>query len=230
MEFKRLSQKATVSRVSGVFDPLGRVAPILGGMKLDINELHKRRLDWDDPIPNNLKEVRAANFNLIQDMGNIKFYRALVLEDAVSVDIETIDIADAGENLTCASTYARFKRRNEDYSCQLVFSRTKMIHELEAELEAASMNASTVCGKSFGDLHKSWKLIESQVVLQWLNCTKSPLKMWIRNRVVEITRLVDPSSWHYVNSENMAADLGTRKGEKIEDVGPNSPWINGLPL
>ena len=37
-------------------------------------------------------------------MGNTKFYRALVPEDDVSVDIETIDMADAGENLTCAAT------------------------------------------------------------------------------------------------------------------------------
>ena len=65
VEFKWLSQTRTVSRVSELFDPLGRVAPIPGGMKLDINELHKRRLDWDDPIPNDLKEVWAANFNLI---------------------------------------------------------------------------------------------------------------------------------------------------------------------
>ena len=96
----------------------------------------------------------------------------------------------------------------------------------------ALMNASTgfVVSKSFGDLHKkSWKLTDSQVILQWLNCIKTALKMWVRNRVVEITRLVDPSFWYYVNSENMVADLGTRNGAKIEYVGTNSPWINGLP-
>ena len=68
-------------------------------------------------------------------MGNIKFYRALFPEDAVSVDIETIDMEDAGEDLTCAATYARFKRRNGDYSCQLVFSRTKMIHDDAARVD-----------------------------------------------------------------------------------------------
>ena len=47
-----------------------------------------------------------------------------------------------------------------------------MIHDItiqRAELEAALMNASTgfVVSKSFGDLHKkSWKMTESQVVLQ----------------------------------------------------------------
>ena len=49
--------------------------------------------------------------------------------------------------------------------------------------------------------------------------------MFVRNRVVEITRLTDRSSWWYVNSKNVIADLGTRKSVKIEEVGPNSPWI-----
>ena len=51
--------------------------------------------------------------------------------------------------------------------------------------------------------------------------------MWVRNRVIEINRLVDVSCWRYVDSKNMIADLGTRKGAKINDV-EGSDWINGL--
>ena len=58
---------------------------------------------------------------------------------------------------------------------------------------------------------------------------KSPLKMWVRNRVLEITRLNDRSSWFYVLSRNNVADVGTRKCAKIEHVSPDSPWILGQP-
>ena len=51
--------------------------------------------------------------------------------------------------------------------------------------------------------------------------------MFVCNGVVEITPLTDRSSWWYVNSKNMITDLGTQKGVKIEEVGPNSPWIQG---
>ena len=40
-----------------VFDPLGRVAPITGGIKLDVSDLHLLHLNWDDQIPDNLREV-----------------------------------------------------------------------------------------------------------------------------------------------------------------------------
>ena len=77
---------------------------------------------------------------------------------------------------------------------------------------AATLNAVTghVVKVSLGFEHKScWKLTDSQVALDWIGCTRSALKMWVRNRV--INRLADASFWWYVDS-NMVADLG--KGER----------------
>ena len=48
-----------------VFDPLGRVAPIIGAMKLDVSDLHRLGLGWDDKIPENLREVWKNNFEMI---------------------------------------------------------------------------------------------------------------------------------------------------------------------
>ena len=42
-------------------------------------------------------------------------------------------------------------------------------------------------------------------------------------------RLSDRFSWYYVASDNMIADIGTRKGAKIKDVGLDSVWIMGFP-
>ena len=230
-----LTKRDCVSRTSEIFDIIGIIAPLTGGLKLDVSVLHQNRLDWDDPIPNELKKIWAANFDLIKEIGGLKFRRAVIPPHAISLEVETIDTADAGENLICAAIYARYKLRDGEHSCQLIFARTKVIHDLtipRAELAAALLNASTghVVRLSLKEMHKkSWKVTDSQVALHWINCTRSGLKMWVRNRVLEITRLNDRSSWHYVASKNMIADIGTRKGAKIENVGPNSPWIQGLP-
>ena len=48
-------------------------------------------------------------------------------------------------NLVCAAVYARFKRRDGSYSCQLIFARTKIVHDItipRAELVTALLNAS----------------------------------------------------------------------------------------
>ena len=134
--------------------------------------------------------------------------------------------------MICVAIYARFKSKSGGFSCQLVFTRSKIVPKdmsmTHAELLAASLNAVSdhVVKLSFGNMYKKcWKLTDSQVVLHWIGCTRSTLKMWVRNRVIEIDRLADASLWRYVESRNMIADLGTRKGAKIADVEPKSDWI-----
>ena len=48
---ENLTLRDCVSRTAEVFDPIGRVAPLLGTMKLDISILHKRCLGRDGLIP-----------------------------------------------------------------------------------------------------------------------------------------------------------------------------------
>ena len=230
----KLTLRDCVSRTSEIFDPLGRIAPIVAGFKLDISLLHKKCVGWDDPIPSDLKKIWVQNFGTINELANVKFERAVVPPDAVNLDVETIDAADAGENLVCAAIYARFLRRDGSYSCQLIFARTKVIHDHtipRAELVAAVLNASTghIVRSSLREHHKqSWHITDSQVALHIMNCYKAALKTWSRNRVVEISRLTNLSNWFYVSRENMIADIGTRKGAKIGQIDSKSQWVRGM--
>ena len=63
-----LTKKLCVSVSGEVFDPTGRVAPILGGIKLDISNLHKIGLGWDDVIPDNLRSIWKTNFAMIEEI------------------------------------------------------------------------------------------------------------------------------------------------------------------
>ena len=71
------------------------------------------------------------------------------------------------------------------------------------------------------------KLTDSQIALFWINTTRPELKLWVRNRVIEINRLTDLHSWRYIKSNDMIADLGTRKGARILDITRDSEWVNG---
>ena len=165
--------------------------------------------------------------------GEVQFRRAVVPEDAVSLDITTIDTADATEHMICSAIYARFKLKSGKYSCQLIFARSKIIHDLSiprAELAAALLNATTgfVVERSLKDLFAGRvKITDSQVALHWISCVRGVLKLWVRNRVVEILRLSSREEWYYVRSKDNIADLGSRKGAKVIDIGPESHWMKG---
>ena len=75
-------------------------------MKCDLHKLVTRKLDWDDRIPDSLRHVWESHFEMIQNIKGIKFSRAVVPDDAISHDINTIDTGDASHHLACAAIYA----------------------------------------------------------------------------------------------------------------------------
>ena len=72
-------------------------------MKLDLHTLVKRGLDWDDVLPNELRPIWVSQFEMMQEISKIKFQRAVVPEDAINLDIQTIDAADASQKLACVA-------------------------------------------------------------------------------------------------------------------------------
>ena len=171
-----LTRRQCVSKVAEIFDLTGLLTPVTASMKLDLHELIIRKLQWDDPIPNELRKVWTSHFEMMQEMGNFRFQRAVVPKNAVSLEINTIDTADASMHMACAAIYARFKLDDGHFSCQLVFARSKLIPEgtsqPRCELLAAHLNAHTgeVVRRSFGAFHLAqYKLSDSQIVLHWLN-------------------------------------------------------------
>ena len=230
----KLTRRNCVSKVAEIFDLTGKMTPTTAAMKMDLHKLVKRGLSWDDAIPDDLRSVWVSYFEMMQEIGNLRFQRAVVPEDAVNLDINTIDAEDASNKMACVAMNARFLRRNGTY-CQLVFSRSEVVpdglSQPRAELLAATLNTHTgeTVKRAFQDNHKGTvKLSDSQVTLHWINNQKKPLKQRVRNRVVEINSLTQPKDWMFVRSEDMIADIGTRHVSDLDVVGKESVWINGF--
>ena len=75
---ENLTMRDCVGKVAEIYDPLGRVTPLVSGMKLDIHELHSRKLDWDDKLPDDLRRNLGFKFRTNAGNRNIKFNRAVV--------------------------------------------------------------------------------------------------------------------------------------------------------
>ena len=148
-------------------------------MKIELHTLVKRGLSWDYVIPDYLRSVWISHFKVMQEIDYLKFQRAVVPEDAVNLELNTIDAADASNKMAYIALYARFLRRNGTYSCQLVFFRSKVVpdgpSQPTAELLAATLNIHTgeIVKRDFQDNQKgSVKLSDSQVTLHWINNKK----------------------------------------------------------
>ena len=232
---ERLTRRQCCGKVGELFDIVGKVTPITAHMKLDLRQLSLLELDWDDPIPTEFRQAWVDHFKTIQELRDVHFQRCIIPIDAVNLDIQTIDTADASKEVACSAIYARVLRKTSEYSCQLVFSRSKLlpidITQPRAELAASVLGTHTaeVVKRSFGSKHKSSiKLTDSQIVVHWLNNLKLTHEIWNRNRIIEILRFTKVEDWYYVRTHDMIADLGTRRGATIEDVQQGSDWNSGF--
>ena len=233
----KLTKTICFSKSAELFDVCGLAAPIMGGMKLDIRDLVNAKCDWNDRIPDSCREEWLKNFVLLEKIGELRYSRIVVPLDAESLCMEIIGTGDASEKMTCAACYVRFKLKNGQMSCQLILSKTKIVPEdtslPRAELIAATLNVhvTEIVKRSVENLRPVSSctfVLDSEIVLHWICSVTKQLLPFVRNRVIEVLRFTCPSQWYHVASNLNPADLGTRKGVKIEDIDRDSAWINGL--
>ena len=175
----KLTRRHCVSKVAEIYDLIGKVTPITAGFKLDL----RKQLGWDDKKRDELRPIWESHFELMEEIGKVKFSRAVVSVDATSVEVDTIDTADASNLIACSAIYVRFLRLLGKHSCQLIFSRSKILPEgitqPRAELVAASLNTHTgeVVKRALSKFHKSaLKLTDSQIVINWISNKELKLK------------------------------------------------------
>ena len=118
----------------------GLNTPITANMKVDLHKLVIEKLDWGDTLPNSFLPMWHSHFEMMKEMKGIRYKRAVVPEDAVDLQAETLEFGDASKSLVCVAIYIRFKRRDGTHSCQLLFARSNGMTQPRAELYAAVLN------------------------------------------------------------------------------------------
>ena len=75
---KVLTRRHCSSKVAEIFDILGKIAPLVAAMKIDLRDLCDRQLDWDDPIPDELRPIWLSHFDTITQISQLRFQRLIV--------------------------------------------------------------------------------------------------------------------------------------------------------
>ena len=80
----RLTRRHCKSKVAEIFDLTGKITPITATMKMDLHNLVERRLNWDDVLPDELRPIWISHFEMMKEIGNLKFHRTIIPNDAVN--------------------------------------------------------------------------------------------------------------------------------------------------
>ena len=231
----KLSRRQVASKLaSQCWDILGKLAPLMTGLKLDLREVFKSTQGWDDPMPPELRAKWVQNFLLIEKCRGLRYTRAIMPLDAVDTNMRLLTGVDAAKEGLMMGSWGGFKTKDGSWSNQLVLgrsllARSESIPKDELEALCGGSNMAWVVRMALKEWVKTSILFgDSRIALCWLTSEKLRLSLYHRNRVLQIRRGTELDSVYHVMTEFNPADSGTRPSKvKLSDIGPDSRWENG---
>ena len=228
------TKRTLLSKVAGLYDPLGLLTPFSARLKLDLQNVVKLGIDWDQTVPQEFFQTWVENLEEMQDMKGTVISRTVIPHDAADVNLSYIFSSDASKHLAVATVHTRIKKLDGTYHVSLLTAKSKLTTKLtipRGELRACLMSSSlSFCVRQLSGqrLRDCIYVTDSAICLYWIQSDERPLQTAVRNGVIEIRRLSDLNAWYHVRSEDNVADIGTRTDVEV-DYKPEGEWFSGKP-
>ena len=229
------TKRAILSDVSKTFDVLGWITPVILPMKRLFQELWQLKVDWDDPLPENLKLSHQIWREELPLLADLELSRCYYLPEA-SLSVQLHGFSDASEKAYAAVVYLRSTYQNSPPTCRLVVAKSRV-----APLKQRTIPELELCGAVvLTDLLEStqntldlateqvtaWS--DSTIVLCWLQNSSARYKTFVANRITSATNHFPPSMWYHVPTEENPADCASR-GMSARELREHELWWSGPP-
>ena len=233
------TKRGVVSDVAKTFNILGWLSPVILVMKLLYRKLWQLNLDWDQEVPEDIKQQHKEwreNLYMLAEIRLPRYY----FTSSNPRNITLQGFSDASKDAFSAVVYIRATYASGPPSSTLVMSKTRV-----APLDGRSIPELELCGA-----HLLAKILtttsdisvddiraysDSTIVLAWLDGSPKREKIYVANRICKITKLIPTKAWGYVPSKENPADCASRGISASELVdhplwwqGP--PWLKTQPL
>ena len=227
------TRRGILSVVSSIYDPLGFLAPFVLLGKIILQEMCRRGISWDDPLPGELKPRWQKWKADICNLTSVKIPRTYKPADFSAVNrVELHHFSDASTDGYGVCSYIRFVGKN-DVHCTLVMAKsrvspTKVVTVPRLELTAAVIAVKVSC-KLRDELQmkidNEYFWCDSQVVLAYINSDARRFHVFVANRVQFIREHTEVKQWQYVSTKDNPADYASR-GLTATELSTSS-WLRG---
>ena len=227
------TKRGVISDVARTFDVLGWICPAILPMKILYRELWALKMDWDDKVPDWVKEKHQQWRNELFALAAVRIPRHY-FNLLTPTKIELHGFCDASQDAYAACIYIRATYSNSSPTSLLVTAKTRVaplktrtIPQLElcgAYLLARLM--STVRQTLCVEPDDCYAYCDSTIVLAWLNGSPQLYKVFVANRIVNTTTLIPAAAWHHVPTTENPADCASR-GLTAEELKAHHLWWTG---
>ena len=228
-----LTCRIVLSIVNSCYDPLGLLACILIQLKIALRDLFgfEPKLDWDDPIPDHMKQKWIKLIGLLKSVELIRFKRCIKPENAIG-DPELLMFSDGSSDAMCTVAYARWLLSDSKFECRLWCAKTRVTPLKKTKIPRVEMQAAVMSSRLSKTIQEqgslqftnTYYIIDSTCTLALLKKNTVALKEFMGNKVTEFLQVAKPTQVYHVKSEDNVADLGTRTDAVLSDIDVGSRW------
>ncbi|XP_064651670.1 uncharacterized protein LOC135502644 [Lineus longissimus] len=229
----KLTKRMVLSALAGVFDVIGIAAPVILTAKIWLQELWKEKYQWDEDLPEPVKQKLATWFKDLQRLKAYKIERCLTPTESEGQPILVI-FGDASENGFGCVAYVRWKN-SDGYETRFVRAKSRVAPlkpltiprlELQAAVLASRLKETIIAEMRF-DVENTVLFSDSMIVLAWIKSEARTFNTFISNRIGEIQMKTDVKGWRHCPSElNIADDVS--RGCSVENLAES--WKYGPPF
>ncbi|KAL6471732.1 hypothetical protein MHYP_G00203820 [Metynnis hypsauchen] len=228
------TRRGCLSVIASLYDPLGFIAPFSLSRKRILQELCHRGIEWDDPLPEDVKPRWEEWIKGLLKLKEVSIPRCYHPHDFHNIDrVELHHFSDASCIGYGACSYLRYKNDKDEVHCSLVMAKASVapskvtsIPRLELAAAVVSAKASVVLkGELDMKIDQEFFWTDSQVVLGYINNDARRFHIFVANLVQLIRDNSDRNQWHYVDTSENPADHASR-GLRASDI-HSTNWLRG---
>ena len=216
-ELERVSRRALLSALAKVYDPLGITSPFSLGGKAILQEMTRRRLDWDEIPPKEIVEAVSKWQGSIQEFSPVRLLR--MASSSVPPDAQIHIFADASSVGYAAVAYLCVKDLSGSARVSFLLGKAKVaplrpvltIPRLELSAAVLAVSLSIVLKNELPVEECQFHFwTDSTIVLSYLSHPESRFKIFVANRVSFILSHSSVAMWAHIGSKENPADCGSR--------------------
>ena len=229
------TRRGILSIVSSVYDPLGFVSPFILRAKMILHQLCRKKLAWDDPVPE--EELRCWKQWLVelQTLQGFSVGRSFKPETFGELSMtELHHFSDASEGGYGAVSYIRMTNSKGEVHCAFVTGKSRLsplkymtIPRLELSAATVAVRLDQMIRKELDcKINKSFFWTDSQAVLRYIYNENRRFQTFVANRLAIIHDGSDAEQWRYIDTDSNPADDASR-GLHAHQLSNGSRWIQG---
>ncbi|XP_043240719.1 uncharacterized protein LOC122391120 [Amphibalanus amphitrite] len=229
------SRRGMLSVIGSLYDPMGMAAPFVVCGRIILQELTRRRYDWDDPAPEDIQAQWEQWIRGRALLSTISVPRCV--QPAGLGPIQTRELhhfADASSVAYGTVSYLRIACCDGRVHCAFVFGKARVL-PLNGKLTVprAELTAATLAARIEATLRRALQVkidesvfwTDSTTVLRYLQNETTRFHTFVTNRLAVIRDVSSPAQWRYVDSANNPADDASR-GQLADNFIANPRWFD----